>query len=119
MRGQASSDVIEMGKIVKANYLLYCRKHSDYGNLPIEESGLVGILVRILDKVHRALQLSEDGMEAQVTDENLEDTLRDLSNYANMGILELRRPKEVRKAMEKVRRKSMQEYFNRNAPVVD
>ncbi len=91
MKGKYSSDIIEMGKIVKGNYILYCKKHNDYGNLPVEESGLVGILVRILDKVHRAFRLSEDGKVGEVVDENLEDTLRDLSNYANMGILELKR----------------------------
>ena len=88
---EETSDVIEMGKIMRENYLLYCRKHADYGSLPIEESGLVGILVRILDKVHRALRLSEDGRTGKVVDESLLDTLMDLSNYANMGILELRR----------------------------
>ena len=97
MNEQETSDVIEMGKIVRENYLLYCRKHQDYGKLPVEESGLVGILIRILDKVHRAFRLSDDGRTGMVVDENLEDTLRDLSNYGNMGILELRRKKHGRK----------------------
>ena len=80
----------EMRKLHEEELNLYIAKSHDYGNKSIEETGVVGILVRILDKVHRALHLSEDGRMAMVTDEKLEDTLMDISNYANMALIEHR-----------------------------
>ena len=84
------SKVILMGEILKEEYLLYQRKSKDYGPKPIDETGIVGLLVRMSDKVHRALNLANNGMEAKVVDENLEDTLMDIANYANMCLIELR-----------------------------
>ena len=78
-----------MGKILKEEFVLYQKKSQDYGTKPVEETGVVGLLVRIVDKVHRALNLANNGMEAKVVDENLEDTLMDISNYANMCLIEL------------------------------
>ena len=78
-----------MRKLHERELNLYIAKSRDYGNKPIEEAGIVGLLVRILDKVHRALHLSGDGRMATVTDEKLEDTLMDISNYANMALIEI------------------------------
>ena len=85
----------KMKKLHEEELDLYIRKSFDYGSKPIEETGTVGLLVRILDKVHRALHLSEDGRIAMVTDENLRDTLMDISNYANMTIIEEDRHRNV------------------------
>ena len=84
------SKIILMGEILKQEYLLYQQKSKDYGPKPVEETGIVGLLVRIADKVHRALNLANNGMEAKVVDENLADTLMDISNYANMCLIELK-----------------------------
>ena len=78
-----------MRKLHERELDLYTVKTLDYGSEPVEEAGTVGLLVRILDKVHRALHLSEDGRIAMVTDEKLEDTLMDISNYANMALIEI------------------------------
>ena len=78
-----------MEKLHEEELKLYTMKTHDYGEKPVEETGVVGLLVRILDKVHRALHISEDGRIAMVTDEKLKDTLMDISNYANMCIMEL------------------------------
>ena len=80
---------ILMGEILIEEYLLYQRKGKDYGDKPVEETGIVGLLVRISDKIHRALHLSDDSRIAMVTDEKLEDTLMDIANYANMCLVEL------------------------------
>ena len=82
----------EMAKLHHEELKLYERKSYDYGSLPIEVTGMVGLIVRIADKVHRVLNLSEDRKTAMVTDENLRDTLIDISNYANMAIIELETP---------------------------
>ena len=68
---------------------LYKRKRKDYGTYPIKETGIAGLMVRILDKTHRVLHLSENGRTITVTDENIKDSLKDISNYANMCLLEL------------------------------
>ena len=81
-----------MEKLQREELNLYIAKSHDYGSGPVDETGLVGLLVRILDKVHRALYLSENGRVARVKDENLRDTLMDISNYANMAIIELETP---------------------------
>ena len=79
-----------MGDILKSEFVLYQRKAQDYGDSPIEETGIVGLLVRIVDKTHRALNITNSGWEVKVVDENLEDTLMDIANYSNMCLVELK-----------------------------
>lgn len=78
-----------MIKLHHEELMLYERKSEDYGEIPMEVTGIVGLIVRIADKIHRVLNLSKNGRVALVEDENLEDTLRDISNYANMALIEL------------------------------
>lgn len=54
-------------------------KNHDYGD-SWNESGAVGVLVRIRDKIARAVTLSGGGMEIRV-DESIMDTIRDLRVY--------------------------------------
>lgn len=81
---------VDMFRLFLAEELdLYERKRKDYGEYPIKETGIAGLMVRILDKTHRVLHLSENGMAITVTDEQLKDSLMDIANYANMSLLEL------------------------------
>lgn len=68
---------------------MYKRKRKDYGTHPIQETGIVGLMIRILDKTHRVLHLAKNGRNITVTDEQLKDSLMDIANYANMCLLEL------------------------------
>ena len=68
---------------------IYKRKRKDYGTHPIQETGIVGLMVRILDKTHRVLHLSENGRTITVTDENIKDSLMDIANYSYMALLEI------------------------------
>ena len=68
---------------------LYKRKRKDYGVHPIQETGIVGLIIRVLDKTHRVLHLAKNGRTITVTDERLKDSLMDIANYANMALLEL------------------------------
>ena len=74
---------------LKEELELYKKKRRDYGPYPIKETGVVGLMVRIHDKVHRVMNLSKDGKRIEVSDERLEDTLKDIANYSNMGLLQL------------------------------
>lgn len=61
-------------------------KNSDYGNSfesSLDEYGLIAALIRMEDKMGRLRTLIKS--EAKVKDENISDTLRDLSNYALMA----------------------------------
>lgn len=50
------------------------------GVVPTAEQG---ILVRLSDKLMRLISLTAPGVEAQVKDESVLDTVRDIHNYAN------------------------------------
>lgn len=69
---------------------LYRRKNADYGDSfgrSWDEEGYHAFTVRGGDKMNRIKQLFKN--EAQVSDESIIDTLRDLANYSIMAIIEL------------------------------
>lgn len=70
----------------------YEKKNADYGNSvhkTFVEFGLTSFLVRLSDKLNRAITLNKQ--ESKVTDEKLEDTLLDLANYAVLALVELKK----------------------------
>ena len=76
----------EQLKQIQANALtLFSKKNADYGNA-FEKYGLIGVLMRIEDKIQRGLSISKRGV-VLVSDEGLRDTLLDLHNYAAMAIM--------------------------------
>lgn len=69
---------------------LYRTKNQDYGDSFSKlrtKYGNVAILIRLNDKLSRAEQLMLNGNQ-QVKDESIDDTLRDLANYALMELVE-------------------------------
>lgn len=69
---------------------LAVRKNTDYSHGGIDTiavGGLEGIVNRLVDKVGRLKSLTRPGYEAKVKDESIVDTLQDLANYAEYGIL--------------------------------
>jgi dUTP pyrophosphatase len=64
---------------------LFEKKNADYGDA-FATHGLVGILVRIQDKLQRYMSITKKSVQL-VDDETLRDTLMDLHNYAAMGIM--------------------------------
>lgn len=77
--------VSQMETIQKEAMDLFKKKNADYGDA-FAEHGLVGILVRIGDKLKRLENITSHGITL-VNDERLRDTLIDLYNYAGMGIM--------------------------------
>lgn len=65
---------------------LFIDKNIDYGS-SWRTCGLPGVIVRLLDKLQRAANLSKDGTSLRVRTESLGDTLIDIINYAAMSIL--------------------------------
>jgi hypothetical protein len=105
-RIEHSRKIFMMEKLHHEELKLYVRKSLDYGSEPVNETGIVGLLVRILDKGHRALHLSEDGKIAMLTDEKLEDTLMDISNYANMALIEMKKTPYHSQPLSEVKQKN-------------
>ena len=77
-------------EISKENIELYIRKNKDYGDSfgqTYKEFGNTMAAIRLQDKLQRFKQLTK--ADAEVKDESIIDTLRDLSNYAIMTLIEL------------------------------
>ena len=70
---------------------LLLSKHKDYGPLNIAKSPggpINGLRVRMWDKIARINHLVDNGAEAE--HESLEDSFKDLANYALIGLMVLR-----------------------------
>ena len=74
----------QMLTLMFQDYALFKRKNADYGDEAWRKSGSIGVLVRLRDKIDRAVNLSADGKTIQVTDESILDTIRDLRIYGYM-----------------------------------
>lgn len=75
----------EASKEMVTNAKLLDKKHLDYGPGNIARFGLRGIVVRMNDKIERLATLTDGNKEVHF--ESIEDSLRDLANYAVIGIL--------------------------------
>lgn len=74
----------------------YIEKNTDYGNSftdSFKEFGLISAVVRINDKMCRLKSLCKK-KENLVKDESIIDTLKDMSNYCLMTIIELEKEKQ-------------------------
>lgn len=71
-------------KVQDECYELFKKKNSDYGNA-FEDFGTIGILVRMNDKIRRAMNIDKKNI-ILVNDESLRDTLLDLHNYCALAI---------------------------------
>jgi beta-glucosidase/6-phospho-beta-glucosidase/beta-galactosidase len=77
--------VEQMKQIQKAGLELFTKKNTDYGDA-FAKFGLIGVLMRIEDKIQRSLSITNNGVNL-VDDESIRDTLLDLHNYAAMGLM--------------------------------
>lgn len=77
--------VEQLKKIQNEALELFQKKNNDYGDA-FATFGLIGVLVRLEDKIQRSLTISEKGVNL-VEEEKLRDTLLDLHNYAAMGLM--------------------------------
>jgi len=66
---------------------LFQNKHRSYGPDNISGTGLRGVVIRSWDEINRLRHLVVTGIDDPLADESVEDTLRDLANYAIIGLL--------------------------------
>lgn len=75
----------QMINIQREAFELFTRKNQDYGDA-FAKFGVIGVLVRLEDKIQRALSINNKGINL-VDDEGLRDTLLDLHNYSAMALM--------------------------------
>ena len=61
------------------------KKNNDYGD-SFAKHGLIGILIRISEKIDRSVNITNNEITL-IDNESMRDTLIDLHNYSAMGIM--------------------------------
>lgn len=85
MESSQKSRVEQMKKIQSVALELFAKKNADYGDA-FAEFGVIGVLMRIEDKIKRSLSITKNGVNL-VNDESIRDTMLDLHNYAAMALM--------------------------------
>ena len=75
----------QMKRVHEKALALFEKKNTDYGDA-FANYGVVGVLVRMEDKLKRSLNITKNGIQL-VDDEGIKDTLLDLHNYAAMALM--------------------------------
>ena len=77
---------VEQMKQIHSDALdLFTKKNIDYGDA-FAKFGVIGVLMRIEDKIQRSLSITKNGVNL-INDESMRDTLLDLHNYAAMALM--------------------------------
>lgn len=66
---------------------LLCSKQRDYGHQNINGFGIVGVAVRMCDKIARLKNLTRPERAGQASNEPLVDTWRDIAGYATIALM--------------------------------
>ena len=77
--------VEQLESVQKDALELFKKKNADYGDA-FAKFGVIGVLMRIEDKIQRSLSISKKNI-TMVNDESIRDTMIDLHNYAAMAIM--------------------------------
>ena len=75
----------QMKQIQKEAFELFAKKNVDYGDA-FAKYGVVGVLMRIEDKLQRHMSITKNGVNL-INDEGIRDTLLDLHNYSAMALM--------------------------------
>lgn len=75
----------QMKRVQEEGLSLFMRKNQDYGDA-FANYGVVGVLVRMGDKIQRLQSITKTGINLVKT-ESLRDTLLDLHNYSAMALM--------------------------------
>ena len=99
-----SSRVSQMQLIQSEGLELFKKKNQDYGDA-FAKYGVLGVLVRIGDKIARLQSISTKSVSL-VNSESLRDTLIDLHNYSAMAIMLLYEDEDENEDEEKIATKN-------------
>lgn len=84
-KSASNARVEQMKQIHSVALDVFTKKNTDYGDA-FAEFGVIGVLMRIEDKIKRSLSITKNGVNL-VNDEGIRDTLLDLHNYAAMALM--------------------------------
>ncbi len=82
--------------IQNEGFNLFMKKNKDYGN-SFSEDGILGVMIRMKDKLSRFINIALNKGEQAVRNETVRDTLLDYHNYAGMAILLIDRGEDLKK----------------------
>ena len=104
-------DRVEQMKKIQNNALeLFRKKNIDYGDA-FAKYGVIGVLMRIEDKIQRSLSITNNGVNL-VNDEGIKDTLLDLHNYAAMALMLLNENENENENENKTKQTTIIDYYN-------
>ncbi len=89
--GGEKMDKVQMHKDICQELTdLYSRKNADYGDsfAELRKEFPNSICLRLTDKLNRLKKLTDPNTEQKVSDESVEDTLKDIANYAILELIE-------------------------------
>jgi len=89
--------ITQMMAVQATGLELFRKKNHDYGDA-FAKYGVIGVLMRMEDKLHRALSIGAKQVSL-VENERIEDTLLDLHNYAAMALMLLKEAEEVESSL--------------------
>lgn len=78
-------------------FILFEAKNKDYGD-SFREEGVLGVMIRMKDKLNRFINLARTNGEAAVPTESLRETLLDFHNYSALAIIAMDEGEPVEKA---------------------
>ena len=90
--------VEQLENVQKGALEMFKKKNKDYGDA-FAKYGLIGVLMRIEDKIQRSLSITNNGVNL-INDEGIKDTLLDLHNYAAMALMLLNEKTETTETTE-------------------
>ena len=96
---EINNRVDQMRNIQDEGLELFRKKNQDYGDA-FANYGVVGVLVRMGDKISRLQSISQKGITLVET-EKLRDTLIDLHNYSAMAIMLIDEDDNLKKNLDK------------------
>jgi len=91
IKNTALFKILELNKtsidsVLEEDFKIGISKNNDYGSENILKFGIIGIIVRLGDKIARYKNLTtNNNTEQKIKDETLKDTLMDIINYATYG----------------------------------
>ena len=85
MSSMTRERINQMKRVQEEGLSLFMRKNQDYGDA-FANYGIVGVLVRMGDKIQRLQSITKTGINLVKT-ESLRDTLLDLHNYSAMALM--------------------------------
>ena len=77
---------VEQLKVIQKEGLELFTRKNIYYNDAFAKYGVIGVLMRMEDKLHRYMSITKNGVNL-VNDESIRDTLIDLHNYSAMAIM--------------------------------